>query len=86
MGGDIVNMAETLQDVVRRLERIEARLEHNQIGQQAQDVNPLPKPPRTRRPPDAYLQEETTNGAVRFGVNPAHRRLRISDPIARNRQ
>ena len=59
--GDIVNMAETLQDVVRRLERIEARLEHNQIGQQAQDTNPLPKPPRTRRPPDAYLQEETTN-------------------------
>ncbi len=55
---DVVNMAETLQDVVRRLERIEARLEQNQMGQQGAESGARPSPPRTRRPPDAYLQEE----------------------------
>lgn len=58
---DIVNMAETLQDVVRRLERIEAHLEQNQMGQPVTDAGARPTPPRTRRPPDAYLQEEKTS-------------------------
>ena len=58
---DVVHMAETLQDIVRRLERIEARLEQNQMGQQAAAANARPAPRRTRRPPDAYVQDEKTN-------------------------
>ena len=54
---DVVNMAETLQDVVRRLERIEARLEQNQIGSPATGESAPPARPRTRKPPEAFLQE-----------------------------
>ena len=53
---DVVQLGETLQDVVRRLERIEAQLAEGLAQRNAGANGPAPQgPPRTKQPPADYM-------------------------------